>query len=843
MENSLEEIVSNEPSWTSLLKEGIRGREYNNEIHIDKGLRNYALIKKYELMGRVHNWLSYLRSQEIPIISTEDIKDKETRKAIEHHFGKITLYDIKEYIKEVNDILKTKDYERYAEIDEMLNDPSIHIDNWKDVWYNAAENLGFNLEEIEKRNLAYQLAHLERNHHYLQSIGAQISGSFVDSKVYKSQQKRKPSIFQKIKPYLKKVAAAVAASLVVGGAIAVATYQNITPVNQSYDGVRATDLEALQNWTTYVFHMDPNNQTQMNFTEVVFGLKSDPNVIFNGTLAPYLHNQTMATDLSQLVNNYTYMNDNGTGGGHWLVKEIAAGAVNGTMLPTALKIYALHPELLHDMDYLFMLAQTKNFQDGINATDAQILANEVAAYMNLTIEEKRALMFFPVNATIYTMTPGDLEYKLFSYYANQWGIDPANVTQAKILLAYTGVFDGYYAIKPVANGANETAFLNNYILKQAPDIGIDYLKFLATLKSGVIGLIYAINPTPYSLVPGIYDGYGTLPNAQYEKAFVWLNQTPRGYPNAYADARAFWNANNLNKTAITYSITGIPNRVGNTSGADPINNLFNWIYNRLSNGSTADDPGPYAFSDLYMKYYLNLTTGTKMLVDCSGVSPLLWYLTISQPYLFVRYNNTLTNNSNDLNIFAPFKVENVQVYDHMGSYAIGWNASAGDLAFGNSWLVMNQLKYNQYQYISKLPTYPRYMERHKTTADQIYFNWPGNYWPPKYNRPYIKMITNSTPISPLLKEAIGAMIAGDYNMPYNITSTDPYSKYLLTGSQFPPIYRDRPVDGNVTGIPQVGATVPELKAMVLAVPTAAIAFGRKLRRLFKKRRNHRKVKH
>ncbi len=838
MENSLEEIVSNEPTWTSLLN---NNRLEYNELYIDEGLRNYAAnVQDYIKAGKVHNWLSYLRSNNLPIMSTEDIKDEKIRETVESIFGRVTLEDIRWYIREVNDVLRTKDYNKYAGIDKILNDPA--IENWKEVWYNAAENLGFNPEEVEKHKLAYQLALLERNHRHLQLMGIQISGSFVDNIVYKP--KKEMSLLQKIEPSLKKVAAVVAASMVVGGAIAAITSQNISPVSQSYDGVRATDLEALQNWTTYVFHMDPNNQTQMNFTEVVFGLKSDPNVIFNGTFAPYLHNQTVATYLSQLVNNYTYINDNSTGGGHWLVKEIAAGAINGTMLPTALKIYALHPELLHDMDYLFMLAQTRNFQDGINATDAQILANEVAAYMNLTIEEKRALMFFPVNATVYTMTPGDLEYKLFSYYANQWGIDPSNVTQAKILLAYTGVFDGYYAIKPVANGANETLFLNNYILQQAPDIGINYLKFLATLRSGVIGLTYAINPIPYSYVFGIYlnsQNVDALQGAQYEKAFIWLNQTPRGYPNAYADARAFWNANGLNATVKQY--VGYTSSVGGKI-ANPIDSLFDWINNRLSNGSTADDPGPKSFNELYMKYYINLTTGTKMLVDCSGISPLVWYLTISQPYLFVRYNNTLTNNSNDLNIMGPFKVENVQVYDHMGSYAIGWNASANDLALGNSLRVMNQLKYNQYLYTSKLPTYPRYMERDKTpNSDRIYFNWPGYVYKPWYDRPYIKMITNSTPISPLLKEAIGAMIDNDYNSIYGWAKTDPYSKYLLTGSQFPPIYRDRPVDGNVTGIPQVGTTVPELKAMVLAVPTAVIAFGRKLRRIFKKRRNHRKVKH
>ncbi len=835
--------------------------------YMDEGLLNWArLYEEAQFASRVYNYISFLRSKNLPLAATDDFKEP-IREMIEKEYGRITVDDLKRYKDIVKDVIIRGDYGRYDSIfpQEDLEDWVYEWDNMYSLLFGtkSGDDLNSILETHDQIRRKYQefLARktAEVNHwHYMYqlskkdltepqnleefinptAIGNLFRESFVENRVYKKQTKKK-----KKHPFLRKIAAAAAAFMMVGSTIAAINYAANNFNHNQISVARATDYEATQEWAKYIFHMDPNNSTQMHFVNVTLGLESDPNVIFNGVFAEELHNQSMAENLSALVNNYTYFFDNASGGGHWFAKEVAAGAINDTMLKTAMRIYALHPELLDDMDYLFLLSQTKNFQDGLNDTDKQVLANEVAAWENLQPFEKRFLLMFPVNATSYIKTPGDLLYSLFTYYANQWGIDPSNATQAKILLAYDAVFDGYYALKHVANGQSEAQFLDDYILKQAPAIGIDYLKLIAGMKTGAVGIAMKINPTHQQYIFGVFkDSKSTeaLNGAQYEKAFIWLNETPRGYPNAYADARAFWNEQNLNETAIY--LAGKMNKVGDNSAYNPIANIFSWIAGRLSNNSGEDDPGPRSFNDLYMIYYLNLTDGTKMNADCSSIAPLVDYLIKAQNYLFVRKNNTLTTDPHDPDVIGPLVSLGVSTETHVDNIALGWNASAGELGAGNTPTVMSQLGSNPYYYYTFFPTFPRYMVRAKTaTANQLYGNIPGELWNPYYNRPSIKMITNNTPLSELQREIFGMMIDHDYNIPYgaswNSENSHPYEKYGLTGSEFPPIYRAIPTDEKVNGVPQVGSEVPEMNWLAAAV-APMVPIVRRIKSRFKKRRNH-----
>ena len=610
-----------------------------------------------------------------------------------------------------------------------------------------------------------------------------------------------------------------------------ATALVIMPENpaHSWVWVRGTDGQTLQNWSHYVFHLNGTDQNRTNLTKVIFGLQSDPGAIFDGTLAPYFNNQTAAEFLSTLVNNYTGFFDNASGGGHWLLKEIATGAVNGSMINVAYQIYQLHPELYTDMDFLFMLAQTKNFQDGLNATDKQVLANEVATWDHLQPFEKRSLLFFPVNETVYEMSPGDLLYLLETKYAKDWNIDPSNVTQGKILFAYDAVFDGYLSIKPVANADSEFQFLMNYIDAQAPAIGLDYLKLIAGMPSGVLGIMFKIEPVHVQYSNAAYTrSDNPLAGAQFEKAFTWVNSTPRGYPNAYADARAFWNANDLNSTVVVDSKIG--------TSKDPVGYLFGQIYTSLSNGSSVDDPGPNTFNQLFMKYYLNLTNGVRMDADCSSISPLVWYLINSQNYVFVLKNSTLTKNPHDPNVIGPFVVSGVVVKSHIGNNELDYNTTTHTFGLGNTPTVMDQIAQDPTEYHMIFPSYARFLERKYANDFNTNVNVPGLIYQPYYNRKSIKVISNITPINIIQRETLGEMVDHYYNSAYGWDIINqggtPFTKYNITGSNFPPIYRGIPTDEKVTGEPQVGSTVPEFSNVFMAAvaPVIYLAFRRFKRR-------------
>ena len=165
------------------------------------------------------------------------------------------------------------------------------------------------------------------------------------------------------------------------------------------------------------------------------------------------------------------------------------------------------------------------------------------------------------------------------------------------------------------------------------------------------------------------------------------------------------------------------------------------------------------------------------------------------------------------------------MHDHLGSYAIGWNGTLKELGFGNSGKVIGITGGYPYTYETFVPTYPRYMERKLSSADQLYINVPGLSYPPIYNRPNMKMITNITSISEIARENIGAMIDNDYNVPYGAVDSPPYHKFYLTGNQFNPIYRAIPSEDRVTGEP----SVPEFDILFLFSLIPVVYFAKRRR--------------